>query len=103
MSLPQACVNSFVDGILFTDDGPVRSSGIVVQGAVTEIVGPTGTPAAYLGSMCTAMGANPVVITASGTVFVGGIQAATEGDMVIAPNYIGFIISAGQGKVLTRR
>lgn len=103
MSLPQACVDSFVDGILFTDDGPVRSTGVVIQGAPNVIVGQTGTAASFLGAMCTVTGASPVVVTASGTVFVGGVQAATEGDLVIAPNYIGFIISAGQGQVLTRR
>ena len=103
MSLPQAAVNSFVDGILFTPDGPVRSSGFVVTGAPQVIVSPIGTPAAVLGSLCIVSGAAPLVITASGTVFHTGIQAATETDIVAAPNYIGSIVSAGQGQVITRR
>jgi len=103
MSLPQAGVGSFVDGILFTPDGPVRSSGFVIQGMPQVIVAPLGTPAAVLGSLCVVAGAFPIVVTASGTVFQQGIQAATETDIVVAPNYIGSIVSAGQAQVLTRR
>lgn len=103
MSAPQAAVGSLVDGILFTSDGPVPASGVVIQGASQVIVSPMGAPAAVLGSLCEVPGAAPVVITASGTVFHQGIQAATEGDIVAAPNYIGFIVNAGQSQVLTRR
>lgn len=102
--MPQAGVTSFVDGILFTPDGPVRSSGIVIQGQPNILVFPLGNqPAAVRGSLCRVTGAMPRVVTASGTVFHNGIGAATQGDMVMAPNYIGRIVNAGQGQVLTRR
>jgi len=103
MSLPQAAVQSFVDGILFTPDGPVRSSGFVFTGAPTVIVSPMGTPAARVNDLCIVVGAVPSIITGSATVLITNIPAATQTDFVMASNYIGSIVSAGQATVLTRR
>lgn len=103
MSLPQAGVNSTVEGWLFTDDGPVWVTGTVVQGQSNIILNSLGTPVATVGSLCQVSGASPIVQTGSGTVYHNNIPASTEWDIVTAGNFYGWISQANQSQVLTRR
>lgn len=101
--LPQATVGDLVDGILFTPDGPVRAVGFIITGQYNVIVRANGSPVATLTSLAfVPAGAVPSVVTSSVTVFSNGLGNATITDIVVAPNYIGNIVT-GQSTVITRR
>lgn len=101
--LPQATVMDLVDGILFTPDGPVRAGGFIITGQPNVIVRANFQQVATLTSLALIpAGAIGVVVTASSSVFSNFLGNATTTDLVLAPNYIGQIVT-GQPTVITRR